>query len=264
MARIRTIKPDHWEDENWNDVSLQSHLLFIGMKNFADDKGVIKDNPVLIKNKVFPTREDIRTSDIKTWLSELSENSFLVPLEFERKGYYVMDFSNEKIDKPQPSILPDYIIIPFIKAIREHSRTFENIPPVEESSGEGEEEETESIAHDVEFENLILKFFGFNEINHFKNFKKFRECCAAIFFADKFDYFKIQCKNYKKYIELIGERYLCSFDNFLGKQENKFEDGVWDKENWEKKFADRQVANLLSNKGATAVVATFSQNKMNE
>lgn len=118
--------------------------------------------------------------------------------------------------------------------------------------------------HDPDFEKLILSFFGFNEINHFKNFKKFRECCAAIFFADQFDYFKIQGENYKKYIELIGVRYQCNFDNFLGKQENKFEDGVWCKENWEKKIADRQVANLISNKGATAVVTTFSQNKMNQ
>jgi hypothetical protein len=140
MARIRTIKPEHWEEENWNAVSIQAHLLWIGMKNFADDKGVIKDNAVLIKNKVFPSREDIRTTEVNKWITELIENCFLVPFSFESKGYYVLDFSNERIDKPQPSIVPDYVLQQLfsvsIPPIQEHSGTFENTPAVEERKGE--------------------------------------------------------------------------------------------------------------------------------
>jgi hypothetical protein len=140
MARIRTIKPEHWEEENWNAVSLQAHLLWIGMKNFADDKGVIKDNAVLIKNKVFPSREDIRTTEVNKWISELIENSFLVPFVFENKGYYALDFSSERIDKPQPSIIPDSIFNQLFSApiptIQDNSGTFENIPAGEESRGE--------------------------------------------------------------------------------------------------------------------------------
>jgi len=146
MPRIRTVKPEHWEDDNWNLVSLQAHLLFIGMKNFADDKGVIRANAILIKNKVFPTREDIRTSDVEKWLLELKENSFLIPLEFEKKGYYVLDFCNEKIDKPQPSILPKEAFENIESQIRDDSRAFSNVRAGEErkgeersSSGEGEE-----------------------------------------------------------------------------------------------------------------------------
>jgi hypothetical protein len=266
MPRIRTIKPDHWEEEDWNLVSLQSHLLFLGMKNFADDKGVIKDNPVLIKNKVFPTREDIRTNDIKKWLAELSENSFLIPLEFEKKGYYVMDFSNEKIDKPQPSILPDSIIIPFINTIRERSRIVSNTPAVEESSSrvdvEGIGGVKDIFTHDSEFENLILGFWGFSEIRHFPNFKKFRQACVLFDLRDEYEYFKSQCKNYKIYTELIGLKFKHTFENFLGQQEIAFEDGAWNKENWELKITEEKEksSGKKENKGTIAVIEAFSQN----
>ena len=37
MPRIRTIVPEFWEDERFSNVSLPACLLYIGMKNFADE-----------------------------------------------------------------------------------------------------------------------------------------------------------------------------------------------------------------------------------
>ena len=99
MPRIRTIVPEFWEDERFSNVSLPAWLLYIGMKNFADDSGVILANEVIIKSKVFPAREDIRKQQVSGWLKELIENSVLVPFTYENKSYYVMDFSSERIDK---------------------------------------------------------------------------------------------------------------------------------------------------------------------
>jgi len=110
MARIRTIVPEFWEDERSADVSLPALLLYIGMKNFATDDGVITDNPLILRSKVFPAREDIRRQQVSLWLQELIENSFLVPLTFEGKGYYVLDFSSERIDKPKRSHIPQEVI----------------------------------------------------------------------------------------------------------------------------------------------------------
>lgn len=64
MPRIRTIVPEFWEDERFSNVSLPACLLYIGMKNFADDSGVILANEVIIKSKVFPAREDIRKQQV--------------------------------------------------------------------------------------------------------------------------------------------------------------------------------------------------------
>lgn len=147
MPRIRTIVPEFWEDERFSNVSLPAWLLYIGMKNFADDEGVILANPVIIKSKVFPAREDIRKQQVSGWLQELIENSILVPFEYENKSYYVMDFSSERIDKPQKSKIPSEVIekvrcsgmrrnsAPF-ESIPEDSGTFESIPAGEESKGE--------------------------------------------------------------------------------------------------------------------------------
>lgn len=145
MARIRTIKPEFWEDENLANISPQALLLFIGIKNFADDKGVIRANDMLIKSKVFPVREDIRRQDVARWLQELIDNSFLVPLEYDGKGYYVLDLSGERIDRPQPSVIPDEIIDNLHHAKnsrsfannRECSGTFENIPAGKERNRKG-------------------------------------------------------------------------------------------------------------------------------
>lgn len=189
MPRIRTIVPEFWEDERFTNVSLPAWLLYIGMKNFADDYGVILANPVIIKSKVFPAREDIRRQQVSGWLQELIENSILVPLEYEKKSYYVMDFSSERIDKPQKSIIPEDIINSAVSAfkltnfnsvenIREHSRTFgnsrehsgtfENIPAGEESKGKESKGEEGSITRTredpPESENFI-KFKKWIEAN---------------------------------------------------------------------------------------------------
>ena len=110
MPRIRTIVPEFWEDERFSNVSLPACLLYIGMKNFADDSGVILANETIIKSKVFPAREDIRKQQVSGWLQELIENSILVPFTFENKSYYVMDFSSERIDYTLKSKIPAEVI----------------------------------------------------------------------------------------------------------------------------------------------------------
>ena len=129
MPRIRTIVPEFWEDERFSNVSLPAWLLYIGMKNFADDSGVILANEVIIKSKVFPAREDIRKQQVSGWLKELIENSVLVPFTYENKSYYVMDFSSERIDKPQKSKIPEEVIEKaLLSAQTGNPGTFENIP----------------------------------------------------------------------------------------------------------------------------------------
>lgn len=147
MPRIRTIVPEFWEDERFTDVSLSAWLLYIGMKNFADDEGVILANPVLIKSKVFPLREDIRKQQVSGWLQELVRNSILVPFDYENKSYYVMDFSSERIDKPQKSKIPAEVIENVLSCAKnKKSRTFENTPDdsgTKENTPAGEERKVE-------------------------------------------------------------------------------------------------------------------------
>ena len=51
MARIRTIKPQFWDDLKIGRLSRDARLLYIGLWNFADDLGVVIADPVWLKSK---------------------------------------------------------------------------------------------------------------------------------------------------------------------------------------------------------------------
>ena len=89
MARIRTIKPEFWEDEKLAKLQVQARLLFIGTWNFADDNGVLLANPVLMKSHIFPY-EDIGISTISEWIDMLVENGMLIRTTYNGKDYLVI------------------------------------------------------------------------------------------------------------------------------------------------------------------------------
>lgn len=89
MARIRTIKPEFWEDEKLAKLPVYARLLFIGTWNFADDNGVLLANPVLMKSHIFPY-EDIGISTISEWIDMLVENGMLIRTTYNGKDYLVI------------------------------------------------------------------------------------------------------------------------------------------------------------------------------
>ncbi len=89
MARIRTIKPEFWEDEKLAELPVYARLLFIGTWNFADDNGVLLANPVLMKSHIFPY-EDIGISTISEWIDMLVENGMLIRTTYNGKDYLVI------------------------------------------------------------------------------------------------------------------------------------------------------------------------------
>lgn len=54
MARIRTIKPEFFKDEELADLSLAHRLLFIGLWTQADKAGRLEDRPRRLKAELFP------------------------------------------------------------------------------------------------------------------------------------------------------------------------------------------------------------------
>lgn len=89
MARIRTIKPEFWEDEKLAKLPGYARLLFIGTWNFADDNGALLANPVLMKSHIFPY-EDIGISTISEWIDMLVENGMLIRTTYNGKDYLVI------------------------------------------------------------------------------------------------------------------------------------------------------------------------------
>ena len=173
MPRIRTVKPEHWDDKELPNISLPAHLLWIGMWNFSDDKGVIEADPILIKSNVFPRRTDIRLKQIRQWLDQLVKARFVVPFKFDNESYYISRTfdAHQRIDKPQPSKIPQQVIDGALSGLNS-----ENVPgtilpvldsKVKESSGESGASPP-GFFKKIERKNEMFKPPGFPEVlNHF-------------------------------------------------------------------------------------------------
>lgn len=57
MARIRSVKPAFYTDEELNDLPLEAHFLYGGLFCQADLEGRLEDKPRTIKLAVFPFRD---------------------------------------------------------------------------------------------------------------------------------------------------------------------------------------------------------------
>jgi hypothetical protein len=151
MPRIRTVKPEHWNDKELVNISLQAHLLWIALWNFSDDEGVFENDSNLIRSQVFPRRADIRLEQITEWLGQLVKARFIVPFEYKNESYYIHRTfkTHQRIDKPQPSKIPSEIIL---RLISESSRNDQgSIPPYSKGKeGKGEYDAREVSLQEVQ------------------------------------------------------------------------------------------------------------------
>jgi hypothetical protein len=112
MARIRTVKPEHWSDKSLAAISTSAHLLWIGTWNFSDDEGIFENDPLLLKSQVFPRKTEVTPKLITKWLMELENEGFIIAFEHGGTQYYKSRTftAHQKIDRPTPSKIPDDVI----------------------------------------------------------------------------------------------------------------------------------------------------------
>lgn len=75
MARIRTIKPEFWRNEDLSELPEPVHMLAAALLNYADDYGYFNANPKLIQAECFPLRE--LSVSIHTALTHLSRVGYI-------------------------------------------------------------------------------------------------------------------------------------------------------------------------------------------
>jgi len=107
MARIRTIKPEFWQNEQLASVGLHARLLAIALLNHADDKGLFLANPQLVRAACFPFEED--SKNVLGSLQELSRIGYIEVRDCSGKqvGRICKFLEHQRIDKPQKSKLVD-------------------------------------------------------------------------------------------------------------------------------------------------------------
>lgn len=104
MARIRTIKPEFWQDEDLAEVSEPTLILAAGLLNHSDDEGYFRAHPGLIKAAVFPLREP--SMNIHGMLTELSNVGYIRLFEGADGKQYgqIINFTkHQRINRPSES-----------------------------------------------------------------------------------------------------------------------------------------------------------------
>ncbi|MBV7531314.1 hypothetical protein [Chitinophaga sp. sic0106] len=102
MPRIRTIKPDFWNDQKLGQEPEAVMLCVIGLLNFSDDYGVVKANPTWLKNQIFPYKATLRVEAFSVWLARLVELEVVILFSYKEENfYYIRNFrKHQKVDRP--------------------------------------------------------------------------------------------------------------------------------------------------------------------
>ena len=113
MARGRMITNEIARDKKINELSCDtSRLAFTWLITFADVEGRTYGDPVLVKNMLFPRRDDITTEQMIAYISEWAEAGLII--WYETRGDKWILFPNFRrhqpnlrVDREPASIIPE-------------------------------------------------------------------------------------------------------------------------------------------------------------
>lgn len=172
MARIRTVKPEFWQDDDLAEVSEPAVLVAVGLLNHSDDEGFFKSNPKLIKSVVFPLREpSVSIHDILIELSNIGYITLYIGRDGKKYGCVNGFTKHQKINRPTPSKIKDLIDFTedsmspheLLTTGKERNRTGKG-----KEQGTGKGKELMSSKLDVSAETQILDFLNTRSGKSFK------------------------------------------------------------------------------------------------
>lgn len=121
--RIRSIKPEIWQDEDFGLLDPEAQLLFIGLISHADDEGRFKGSAVRVRALVWPFRGDLAIDRVESRLVELADAGLIVMYENAGRAYIELPnwSKHQRVDRPSDSQYPS-ASDPDSKIPREESR----------------------------------------------------------------------------------------------------------------------------------------------
>lgn len=107
-SRIRTIKPEMFEDERIGGVSRDARLLFVALITLADDEGRCRGSAAHIRGQRYAYDEDVTPSMVEGWLRELCIAGLITVYvhEGQRYAHLTKWDRHQKVDRPSASKLP--------------------------------------------------------------------------------------------------------------------------------------------------------------
>jgi hypothetical protein len=108
--RIRTIKPEFFEDETIGSLSRDARLLVIGTFLLADDEGLLRWSPPYIRSNLFMYDDDLKETRVSHLMAEVVDAEIVVPYiggKTQAPMAWVVKFRvHQRINRPQPGKLP--------------------------------------------------------------------------------------------------------------------------------------------------------------
>jgi len=110
MPRIRTVKPEFWEDEVVGLLPRDARLLFISTFNMADDEGLLRWTPAYIKAQTFMYDDDLNLKHVESLMGMLADAGLVFPyiggVARQQMAVVVNFRKHQRINRPQKSKLP--------------------------------------------------------------------------------------------------------------------------------------------------------------
>lgn len=108
MPRIRTIKPEFWQNEELANCSPEARLLAIGLLNYSDDEGYFKATERLLMCQIFPFNDDsLSAHGMLTELSNIGYIRLFLGSDGKNYGQVVKFAEHQKVNRPTPSKIKD-------------------------------------------------------------------------------------------------------------------------------------------------------------
>jgi hypothetical protein len=106
--RIRTIKPESWQDEKIGALCHHARLLRIVLMTMADDDGRFRALPTLIIGHGYPYDDDVTPAKVRKWLAEIERVGLVVLYSVDGVPYGELPNwrKHQVINKATPSELP--------------------------------------------------------------------------------------------------------------------------------------------------------------
>lgn len=107
MARIRTIKPEFWDDELVGELPPLTRLVFIGCISHADDEGRMRGSAAFVRSQVFAYDFDTNVEAVEAALQQLHACGRITLYGGAQRYLLVVNFRrHQRIQRPQHSALP--------------------------------------------------------------------------------------------------------------------------------------------------------------
>jgi hypothetical protein len=108
VPRIRSIKPEIWEDEKLGRCSVLARLNFKGLISLADDAGRGPGTAAWLRGRLHAYAEDVTSDEMRTSLEELKQAGLAVFYEVKGQTYYYLPgfLKHQKINRPSPPRFP--------------------------------------------------------------------------------------------------------------------------------------------------------------